>query len=84
MLRILGFIDKIGKNYQWVYDTEQPKPMGIRTEKKKPTHRRLKRVQLSEAQLIGEIIRRYPTVEQINDFIDKLTKTLNSCRQIKK
>ena len=46
-MRILGFIDKIGKNYQWIYDTDEPRIKTQAPEIKKQRTNRLKRSQLN-------------------------------------
>lgn len=51
VLRILGFIQKVGKHYQWVLDGDSPRIKVEEIEIKKKA-KRLKRLQMTEAQLI--------------------------------
>lgn len=71
MLRIVGFIDKIGKNYQWIFNTSSPRIEVPLAEHKKRNQKRIKGL-YPEKELIGEIVKRFSSEGELEKFVEKL------------
>lgn len=81
VLRILGFIEKVGKHYQWIFDSDEPRARIQVPQAKREPLRRVRRIQLTERQLIVEVHRRYGSKEALEEFVEKVRRYCGEVEQ---
>lgn len=81
MLRIIGFIEKVGKHYQWIFNGEEPRlKIQIPQPRCEPL-RRTRWIQLTEKQIIMEVYRRYSSKEALDSLVERIRQYYGQMNQ---